>query len=65
VGAYIGSFFTLPRSDWQYTQNIPGENYPFQPAVDLWEQGLVPSFDGDVWRIHGGKDAKILWEGKI
>lgn len=65
VRAYTGSFFTLPRSDWQYTQNIPGENYPLQPAVDLWEQGLVPSFDGDVWRIHGGKDAKILWEGKI
>jgi len=42
----------------------PGE-YPFQPVVDLWGQGLVPSFDGKTWRLHGGKKAKVLWEGEI
>jgi len=24
--------------------------------------GLVPSFDGKVWRLHSGKDAKIIYE---
>jgi len=30
-----------------------------------WKMGLVPSYDGKLWRLHGGKDAEILWEGKI
>lgn len=50
--AYIGSMFSK------------GE-YPFQPAVDLWKMGLVPSFDGKTWRLHGGEKTKILWEGTI
>ena len=65
VGAYSGTFFNLPRSDWKYTENIPGEGYPFQPAVTLWEMGLVPSFDGRTWRLHGGPDGRVLWEGVI
>ena len=64
VGAYIGSFFNLPRSAWKYTENIKIETYPFQPVVDLWMMGLVPSFDGKTWRLHGGKNRKVLWEGK-
>jgi len=65
VWAYSGSFFLLPREAWKYTENIKTEEYPFLPLVKLWEQGLVPSFDGKKWRLHGGKDAKILWEGKL
>jgi len=65
VGAYTGSFFNLPREAWKYTEKIETEDYPLQPLVDLWEMGLVPSFDGEKWRLHGGKDAKVLWEGKI
>jgi len=65
VGAYIGSFFCLPRKDWKRTENIKTDGYPFQPAVDLWEIGLVPSFDGELWRLHGGPDGKVLWEGNI
>jgi hypothetical protein len=65
VGAYIGTFFLLKRSAWKYTENIPGEGYPFQPAVTLWELGLVPSFDGKKWRLHGGPDGRVLWEGVI
>jgi hypothetical protein len=67
VGAYAGSFFSLPRSAWKYTENIKlpkGQTYPFQVAVDLWMMGLVPSFDGK-WRLHGGPDGKVLWEGRI
>ena len=44
VGAYSGSFFRLPRESWKYTEKIKTTGYPFQPAVDLWEMGLVPSF---------------------
>jgi hypothetical protein len=65
VRAYSGSLFILPRKDWKYTSKIKATGYPFQPSVDLWKMGLVPSFDGKLWRLHGGKDAKVLWEGKI
>src|SRR4030065_560767 len=53
VRAYISSFFDL----------LEFEKY--KCLVTLWEQGLVPSFDGKVWRLYGGKDAKILWEGEV
>ena len=56
VWAYIGSFFKLPQ--WE-------KGYPYQFIVELWKMGLVPSYDGKTWRLHGGKDAKILWEGKL
>jgi len=66
VWAYTSSFFTLPRSEWKYTGNIECDtDNPFQPCIDLWELGLVPSFDGKTWRLHGGKDARILWEGTV
>ena len=62
VWAYTGTFFVLPRSEWKYTAGIDTEEYPFQCLVLLWDQGLVPSFDGKTWRLHGGKDAKILFK---
>ncbi|MDP2652581.1 MAG: hypothetical protein Q8Q08_00960 [Candidatus Omnitrophota bacterium] len=57
VRAYIGYIFAPVVKGWEH-------NYPYQPAVDLWKQGLVPSYDGGVWRLHGGPTAEILWEGK-
>lgn len=62
--AYIGYLFSPVISDWKHVQHEPG-TYPFQPAVDLWHQGLVPSFDGKLWRLHGHSDARILWEGEL
>ena len=62
--AYAGTFFNIPRSGWTYTKNIP-EGYPFQPDVTLWEMGLVASFDGKTWRLHGGPDGRVLWEGAL
>lgn len=59
VGAYIGSFFTL--QEWKYIKCKKGI-YPYQCAVDLWMKGLVPSYDGKIWRLHTGKDAKIIYE---
>jgi putative lipase involved disintegration of autophagic bodies len=65
VEAYIGSFFKLPRAAWKHTENVPGDDYPFRPVVSLWKDGLVPSFDGKIWRLHGGEKAEILWKGKL
>jgi len=59
VWAYASSFFDLPK--WKYINHEPGQN-PFQPCIDLWNRGLVPSFVGETWRLHGGPKAKILFE---
>ena len=61
VVAYIGSLFKIDK--WQHIKHEPGV-YPFQPAVDLWKRGFVPSFDGKTWRLHQGKDMKIVYELK-
>ena len=58
--AYIGSFFQIKK--WRYINHKPGV-YPFQPHINLWKQGLVPSYDGKTWRLHGGEYGKVLWEG--
>jgi len=57
-GAYTGSFFKLPK--WKYIQHLPN-TYPFEPLVTLWEAGLVPSFDGNTWRLHGRPKGEILF----
>ena len=49
VRVYISSFF-----------NIKYE-YDFSSGVRLWKAGLVPSFDGKTWRLHTGKNAKIVY----
>jgi len=64
IWAYCGYIFTPVVKKWKYVEHKEGE-YPFQPAVDLWKMGLVPSYDGKLWRLHGGEDAKVLWEGRI
>jgi len=50
VWAYISSFYTI-----EYRED-------FSSAVKLWEDGLVPSYDGQVWRLHTGKDAHVVYE---
>ena len=49
--AYISSFFNIKYQ------------YDYSSAIKLWEMGLVPSFDGDVWRINSYRGA--VWTGKI
>ena len=49
VWAYISSFFNLDGK-WKGFENVKGN--PFQCCIDLWEKGLVPSYDGGVWRLH-------------
>ena len=59
VGAYVSSFFDLPK--WKRIKHKKGEN-PFQSCIDLWHRGIVPSFDGKAWRLHGykGKVLKVI-----
>ncbi len=58
VRAYISSYFILDK--WKYIKHKKGQN-PFQPCIDLWNKGLVPSFDGKIWRLHG-KGGNVLKE---
>jgi hypothetical protein len=58
VRAYTGSFFKIPV--WKYVKHPKGK-YPYQPLVDLWNQGFVPSFDGTTWRLHAGPKAAIVY----
>jgi hypothetical protein len=50
VGAYFSSFFAI------------NYKYNFSSVANLWNAGLVPSFDGKVWRLHSGKSADIVYE---
>jgi len=60
VVAYIGSLFP-GINKWKYKNHKQGQ-YPFQSAVNLWYRGLVPSFDGKIWRLHSGEKAEVVWQ---
>ena len=49
VGAYTSSYF-----DVKY-------KYNFSSCVELWNKGLVPTFDGTNWHLCSGKNAKIVY----
>jgi len=59
VGAYASYGFSINK--WKHITHKKGE-YPYKCLVDLWKDGLVPSFDGKTWRIHAGRKAKIILE---
>ena len=59
VWAYTSSFFNLDGK-WQGFENVKGN--PFQSCIDLWEKGLVPSYDGKVWRLHSKNG--VVYESK-
>ena len=59
MGAYISSFFHIRK--WKNIEHEEGVN-PFQSGIDLWNMGLVPSFDGKVWRLHKGNNAEVVLE---
>ena len=50
VYAYSSTFFAI-----EYKPNLSS-------AVNLWEAGLVPSFNGKAWRLHSGKNADVVAE---
>jgi len=57
VWAYIEGLFSQIKS-WKYAESL-GE-CPWQPLLDLWYAGYVPSTDGKYWYVHAGKSAKIV-----
>jgi hypothetical protein len=36
--------------------------FDFSSNTKLWKMGLVPSFDGKIWRLHTGPKAAIVYE---
>ena len=60
VWAYISSLFPDIK-EWKHIDHKKGIN-PFQSCIDLWHRGFVPSFDGEIWRLHSGKKAEIVFE---
>lgn len=62
VIAYIFSLFPNIKK-WKNIKYKKGEN-PFLPAINLWRAGYVPSFDGEIWRLHAGTQAEIIYERK-
>ena len=59
VYGYISSFVNLDK--WKCIEHEKGVN-PYQCCIDLWERSLVPSFDGNIWRLHSGVKADIVFE---
>jgi len=60
VVAYIGSCFPNIK-EWKYIEHKSGE-YPFKSAIKLHELGFVPSFDGNYWRLHSGKNMNAVYK---
>ena len=50
VWAYISSFFAI------------NYKYNFSSVANLWNAGLVPSFDGETWRLHSSENADVVYE---
>ena len=48
VWAYVSSFFNIKYK------------FDFSPCIKLWERGLVPSFDGTDWRLHGKEGKEVF-----
>ncbi len=57
VWAYVGGLFPNIKV-WKYADKLGPD--PWRPLLTLWYAGYVPSFDGAIWRLHAGKDAKIV-----
>ena len=53
VWAYVSSFFDI---DYEYD---------FSSFINLWHDGLIPSFDGKTWRLHSGKNADIVFKSEV
>jgi hypothetical protein len=60
VRASVSEYFPNIKQ-WRYIQHEVGTN-PYQCVIDLWDRGLIPSFDGKIWRLHSGKRASIVYE---
>jgi hypothetical protein len=60
VRAYCSSFFQDIK--YKYIDYNEGEENPYNCCIALFEQGLVPTFDGTTWRLQAGKKADVVFE---
>lgn len=60
LGALVGSVFT-GIDEWKYYVGNSDE-YPYQAAIDLLEDGYIISFSAGIWRLHSAVDGSILYE---
>ena len=58
VWAYASSLFPNIKK-WKGINHADGVN-PFQSGIDLWMMGLIPSYDGKVWRLHKGEKMDVV-----
>ena len=66
IYAYVGSLFPNIKK-WKYVEHKKGV-YPFQSGADLWKIGFVIShgwYGDEVWRLHVGENAKVVWKEKL
>ena len=65
VGASVGASVWV--SIWAYASTFVDikYNYDFTSINKLWERGIVPSYDGKIWRLHTGMKADIIMQGTI
>ena len=59
VWDYVGGLFPKIKT-WKYAEKLGPD--PWRPLLTLWYAGYVPSFDGTTWRVHAGKNARIVWQ---
>ena len=61
---WLKEWASVRASSWAYFSSFFAIEYKFDfsPAVNLWEAGLVPSFDGTTWRLHSGESADVVYE---
>jgi len=60
IWAYMGTLFPDIKH-WKHVVHVKGE-YPFQPAVDLWQRGIVPVYDGTKWGLSHWKAGECIIE---
>jgi len=60
IWSWMGSLFPGIKH-WEHVDHVEGE-YPFQPAVDLWQRGIVPVYDGTKWGLAHWKAGECIIE---
>lgn len=60
MSAFVAGYF-INIKKWKYYEGGM-EGYPYRSGAELWAHGLIPSFDGKVWRLSSGEDAVVVLE---
>jgi hypothetical protein len=47
-------------TEWKYKNGYTSGN-PYTPGAALWQQGLIPSFDGTTWYLGSGSSCKVVY----